>query len=90
MTISINNKLTLSQRLREELVSVAQNAPWTAINELPRLDAVMKEIMRLYPSAPMTLRTLHKDHSIAGYLVPEGFYFVQVTFFCFAYKLFDI
>lgn len=69
---NIGHRKEINKWLREELVSVAQNAPWTAINELPRLDAVMKEIMRLYPSAPMTLRTLHKDHSIAGYLVPEG------------------
>lgn len=58
--------------LREEISEISSTATWTEINQLPRLDAVIKETLRLYPSAPLTMRTLHKDHEICGYTVPKG------------------
>jgi cytochrome P450 len=44
----------------------------TAIAELPWLDAVIKESMRILPPAPMQARVAQQETSIGGYPVPNG------------------
>ncbi|CAO3696204.1 unnamed protein product [Umbelopsis ramanniana] len=42
------------------------------INNLPFLNNVVKEILRLIPPVPMTNRTVEKDIVVGGYLFPKG------------------
>jgi len=43
-----------------------------AIAEVPRLDAVVKESMRLIPPVPMQMRVAHNDTTVAGTRLPAG------------------
>lgn len=36
------------------------------------MDMVIKESMRLYPSAPSTIRKLNQRADIGGFSIPEG------------------
>ncbi|KAK3094047.1 hypothetical protein FSP39_023442 [Pinctada imbricata] len=36
------------------------------------LNMVIKETLRLYPPAPLTVRSNEKSHIVGGYLVPAG------------------
>ena len=58
--------------LRKEISQVSSTASWGEIEKLTRLNAVINETLRLYPSAPTSMRTLHKDKNIWGYKVPRG------------------
>jgi cytochrome P450 len=60
--------------LFEELRYRLAGAPPTlrSIAELPRLDAVIKESLRLLPPVPMQLRVAQQDTALAGYPVPKG------------------
>jgi len=60
--------------LLDELQTGLADAPPTleAIGELPWLDAVIKESMRILPPAPMQARVAQRDTSISGTWVPNG------------------
>jgi cytochrome P450 len=60
--------------LLNELQTSLADAPPTldAIAELPWLDAVIKESMRILPPAPMQARVAQRHTSIAGHPVPNG------------------
>ncbi|CAM0139682.1 unnamed protein product [Umbelopsis sp. WA50703] len=45
---------------------------YEAINNLPFLNNVVKEILRLIPPVPMTNRTVDKDMVLGGHLIPKG------------------
>ncbi|KAF9255031.1 cytochrome P450 [Marasmius fiardii PR-910] len=52
-------------RLRTELLGVSADTPsMDQLNELPYLDAFVKEVLRLYPPVPVTSRTALKDDVI--------------------------
>jgi cytochrome P450 len=42
------------------------------LGDLPRLDAVVKETMRILPPVPLQIRAAQHETTIAGYLVPKG------------------
>ncbi|KAJ2959932.1 hypothetical protein NQZ79_g4636 [Umbelopsis isabellina] len=44
---------------------------YEAINNLPFLNNVVKEILRLIPPVPMTNRTVDKDMVLGGHLIPK-------------------
>jgi cytochrome P450 len=59
--------------LDELQTGLADTAPTLAgIAELPWLDAVIKESMRILPPAPMQARVAQADTGIAGHPVPKG------------------
>ncbi|KIR28738.1 cytochrome P450 [Cryptococcus deuterogattii LA55] len=54
----------IQSRLRTEILECGDNLPFDQIDELPYLDAVVKEIMRINPSLPGTVRQAQKDDII--------------------------
>jgi cytochrome P450 len=54
--------------------------PYASLRELPWLDAVVKESMRLFPPAPFQTRIASHDTSIGGHPVPEGTYVMLSPF----------
>lgn len=72
--ILIEQHPSFAHDLFEELPIRSAGASPTlqSIVELPRLDAVIKESLRLLPPVPMQLRVAQRDTSLAGYPVPKG------------------
>ncbi|XP_067952041.1 cholesterol 24-hydroxylase-like [Watersipora subatra] len=62
------------QRLREELSVVVGDEEYLTYDHIHRLrymDMVIRESMRLYPTAPSTFRKLNRSCDIGGYRIPE-------------------
>ncbi|KAG7577956.1 Cytochrome P450 superfamily [Arabidopsis thaliana x Arabidopsis arenosa] len=69
----INNPDVL-QRLREEMDSVVGKTRFiqeTDLPNLPYLQAVVKEGLRLHPPAPLLIRTFQERCEIKGFYIPE-------------------
>jgi cytochrome P450 len=59
--------------LTEELRPLGGDAPTVeGLAKLTRLDGVVKESLRLFPSAPFTMRSAVKPVEIAGHALPAG------------------
>ena len=54
------------------MVGKERDLNYEHINSLTYMNMVVKESMRLYPSAPSTFRKLNKTSDIGGYSIPEG------------------
>jgi len=69
-------------RLREEIQATVGTAPITAetINKLPTLSRVLKEVMRLYPPAPVMTRVNAADVEIGGKMLPSPTLIVMPIF----------
>lgn len=59
-----SKKLLSSQTLDSDLENLSEKAPY--------LRAFMKEVARLYPTAPFLARTLPKDIQLGNYVIPKG------------------
>ena len=71
----MHNEWRLFCRLRDEIEQVIGNVTYLRyehISNLKFMSMVMKESMRLYPTAPSTFRKLNKPSDIAGYLIPQN------------------
>ena len=61
-------------RLRAEISTVVGNAPITAdtVTKLPTVSRVLKEVMRLYPPAPVMTRVTTAEMDIGGMTLPKS------------------
>jgi cytochrome P450 len=65
--------LARNPNLQEELHAELQKVHRSdEIVQLPLLRGVVKEALRLYPTAPFLTRYLPQDNLIGGYHVPAG------------------
>lgn len=73
---SLGNDPEVQAKLHEELDDMfgdsTENATMKQISELKYLERVIKESLRLYPSAPEFSRMLHTKLTINGYEIPAG------------------
>ncbi|XP_058797636.1 cytochrome P450 4C1-like isoform X2 [Phymastichus coffea] len=60
------------KELKEVFGSGTEPATTKQLNQLKYLDRVIKEVLRLYPSAPLIGRKLDKDAVIDGYSIPKN------------------
>jgi cytochrome P450 len=61
---------TVARNLFDELAGAAPSME--VIQELPWLDAVVKEAMRILPPVPLQMRVAEEDTELAGHPVPKG------------------
>lgn len=59
--------------LESQLTDPSMTPSWKDIQELPLLDAVVNEALRLHPAAPASLprRTPFGGKVLGGYFIPE-------------------
>ncbi|RDD40331.1 Cytochrome P450 4V2 [Trichoplax sp. H2] len=65
----------VQEKVRQEICKVIQpgdNITWDTFDDLPYLDNVIKESLRLYPPVPMTFRQAIADDKIGEYFIPKG------------------
>lgn len=62
------------KELREEIKEVVGDGEidWTTLARLKKMDLVMSEVLRLYPSAPSGVRRAKGDIKIGETIIPEG------------------
>jgi cytochrome P450 len=72
----------IARELVDELQGRLAGAPASidAIVDLPRLDAVLKESMRIIPPVPMSMRVAQQETMLAGERLPHGTRVVLSTF----------
>ncbi|KAL1213876.1 Cytochrome [Cardamine amara subsp. amara] len=71
----IINSPKILERLRKEIDSVVEKTRLiqeTDLLNLPYLQAVVKEGLRLHPPVPLVLRTFQEECKIGGFYVPEN------------------
>ena len=78
----LSQNQSVEAKLHEELRKVLQGRPPVAADlpQLPYLEMVIRESMRLYPPAPGFAREPLEDVNIGGYLVPKGSLIAVNTF----------
>ncbi|XP_010449948.1 PREDICTED: cytochrome P450 705A20-like [Camelina sativa] len=68
------NDARVLERLREEIISVVGETRLiqeTDLPNLPYLQAVVKEVLRLHPPSPVLIRTFQEKSEVKGYYIPE-------------------
>lgn len=69
--------LAMHKNIQEKVVdelktSINDSIDFDTLNQLPYLEMVIKETMRLFPVAAFTLRTTSEDFEVSKYLIPAG------------------
>ncbi|KAG2418345.1 hypothetical protein HFD88_001446 [Aspergillus terreus] len=63
---------TLRAEIRAAVPSADAPVTWQQLESMPYLNGVMHEVLRLYPTVPMTGREAIRDTTIAGQKIPRG------------------
>ncbi|XP_029850548.4 cytochrome P450 4V2 [Ixodes scapularis] len=82
----LGNHLEVQEKLHEELDRVFADdfdRPVTLddLRDLPYLDCVIKETLRLYPSVPLVARNIEEDMKIGEQLIPRGTIVITLIYF---------
>lgn len=75
VSLLVNNKQVLKKAQEEidQLVGKERNVEESDVPNLPYLQAIFKEALRLYPSAPLAVpHEAMEDTNISGYSIPAG------------------
>ncbi|KAB8258464.1 cytochrome P450 [Aspergillus pseudonomiae] len=62
----------LRAEIRERIPSGNDPITWSDLETLPLLNGVCQEVLRLYPTVPMTIREAVRDSMVAGTHIPKG------------------
>ncbi|THC95055.1 hypothetical protein EYZ11_005450 [Aspergillus tanneri] len=62
----------LRQEIRATIPSLSSPVTWQDLEGMPYLNGVCQEVLRLYPTVPMTGREAVRQTSIAGKVIPKG------------------
>ncbi|KAF4212512.1 hypothetical protein CNMCM8980_000902 [Aspergillus fumigatiaffinis] len=62
----------LRAEIREHIPSGNHPITWSDLESMPLLNGVCQEVLRLYPTVPITIREAVRDTTIAGKHVPKG------------------
>lgn len=62
----------LRQEIRSTIPSPQASVSWQDLESMPYLNGVCQEVLRLYPTVPMTGREAIRDTTIAGIKIPKG------------------
>ncbi|KAH1355451.1 hypothetical protein KXW75_002462, partial [Aspergillus fumigatus] len=62
----------LRTEIREHIPSGNHPISWSDLESMPLLNGVCQEVLRLYPTVPITIREAVRDTTIAGKHVPKG------------------
>jgi len=73
-TLLLGQQPNIRARLNAEVDAVlgGRAATLMDLRALPYTEQVMKEVMRIYPAAPIILRRAVEDITVGGYAIPEG------------------
>ncbi|CAL8313516.1 unnamed protein product [Lota lota] len=70
------------QKEVDSVLGMKQEISYDDLGEFTYLSQVLKETLRLYPSAPGTSREVSADMTIAGYNIPGGTIYMFNTYVC--------
>ncbi|KAE8355871.1 cytochrome P450 [Aspergillus coremiiformis] len=62
----------LRAEVRERIPSGNGSITWSGLETLPLLNGVCQEVLRLYPTVPITAREAIRDSIVAGKHIPKG------------------
>ncbi|PLB48551.1 putative cytochrome P450 monooxygenase [Aspergillus steynii IBT 23096] len=62
----------LREEIRQRIRSGSHPITWSDLESMPLLNGVCQEVLRLYPTVPVTLRESIRDSTLAGKHVPKG------------------
>lgn len=69
----------LQVKLREEVMQASLDTSadlGVTLEQLPYLNGIIQETLRLYPAVPMTMRQCFKDSQVGSHFIPQGTIFV--------------
>ncbi|XP_023942489.2 cytochrome P450 4C1 [Bicyclus anynana] len=76
MILALANEPEVQDKIHEEMQRIfgdSERMPTVEeLNEMKYFDNCIKEVMRLYPAAPLIVRHLLNDTELSGYTVPGG------------------
>ncbi|KAJ5793238.1 uncharacterized protein N7503_009216 [Penicillium pulvis] len=72
LALEPNIQITLRNEIRSTIPSFSVSADWKVLENMPYLNGVCEEALRLYPVVPMSAREAICETSIIGERVPAG------------------